>query len=116
MATTRTPAVGVEDQETTMRDAILKIRALPKHWELIDDAASRAGKTREAFLFEAAHEKARTMLKMSSTSSQPVASDQVAFVLSEEKFHHFVQQIAEQPLRNPGLQRLQTLKACWDIK
>ncbi len=99
-----------------MRDVTLKFRAPPKHWELIDDAASRAGKNREAFLFEAAHEKARKMLQMASPSSQPEPSDQVAFVLSEEKFHHFVQQIAEQPLRNPGLQRLQNLKACWDIK
>jgi uncharacterized protein (DUF1778 family) len=37
----------------------LEIRAPPKHWELIDDAAIRAGKSSEAFLFEAAHEKAR---------------------------------------------------------
>ena len=116
MAATEAPAVGADDESTTMRDVTLKFRAQPKHWELIDDAASRAGKNREAFLFEAAHEKARTMLQMARPSSESVAPDQVSFVLSEEGFHQFVQQVDAQPLRNPGLQRLQTQKACWDIK
>ena len=99
-----------------MREVPLKFRAPPKHWELIDDAASRAGKTREAFMFEAAHEKARTMLRMSVLSSEPAAPEQVAFVLSEENFKQFVQQLSEPLLRNPGLQRLRSQKPCWDIK
>jgi len=99
-----------------MREVTLRFRALPKHWELIDDAASRAGKTREAFIFEAAHEKARTMLQMSILSSEPVAPEQMSFVLSEEKFHQFVQQLSAPLLRNPGLQRLRSQKFCWDPK
>lgn len=99
-----------------MRDVTLKFRAPPKHWELIDDAAIRAGKSREAFLFEAAHEKARAMLRMSSPSSQPVVADRVAFVLSEAKFFEFIQQIGELPRENPGLRRLLTAQSSWDLE
>ena len=85
-----------------MRDAVINLRARPEQRELIDQAAQLLGKNRSDFMLEAACDKAQSVLL-----------DQVFFKLNAEKFRQFTKLLDATPTRNPGLERLMTVKTPW---
>ena len=88
-----------------MRDAAIKLRALPEQRDLIDYAARLLGKNRSEFMLEAACDKA-----------QSVVLDQVFFRLDERKFQKFTALLDAPPAANPGLERLLAIKAPWSAE
>ncbi len=86
-----------------MRDAAINLRALPDQRDLIDQAARLLGKSRSDFMLEAACDRA-----------QAVVLDQVFFGLDANKFRQFTKLLDAPPGRNPGLERLMTIKAPWN--
>ena len=88
-----------------MRDAAINLRARPEQRELIDQAAQLLGKNRSDFMLEAACDKAQSVLL-----------DQVFFKLDAEKFRQFTKLLDASPTRNPGLERLMTVKTPWSKK
>lgn len=85
-----------------MRDVTLRLRARPEQRDLIDRAARLLGKSRSAFMLEAACEHA-----------QAVVLDQVFFSLEADKLRQFTALLDAPPQPNPGLERLMALKAPW---
>ncbi len=85
-----------------MRDADIKLRALPEQRDLIDRAATLLGKSRADFMLEAACQRARE-----------VVLDQVYFDLDDEKWLQFNAMLDAPPASNPGLDRLMSVKAPW---
>ena len=85
-----------------MRDAVIKLRALPEQRDLIDRAASLLGKNRSDFMLEAACDRA-----------EAVVLDQVFFSLDEDKFRQFTALLDAPPSPNPGVERLMAVKAPW---
>lgn len=85
-----------------MRDVTLRLRARPEQRDLIDRAARLLGKSRSAFMLEAACERA-----------QAVVLDQVFFSLEADKLRQFTALLDAPPQPNPGLERLMALKAPW---
>ena len=88
-----------------MRDAAIKLRALPEQRDLIDYAARLLGKNRSEFMLEAACDKA-----------QSVVLDQVFFRLDERKFQQFTALLDAPPAAKPGLERLLAIKAPWSAE
>ena len=88
-----------------MRDAAIKLRALPEQRDLIDYAAHLLGKNRSEFMLEAACDKA-----------QSVVLDQVFFRLDERKFQQFTALLDAPPTAKPGLERLLAVKAPWSVE
>ncbi len=85
-----------------MRDVMLRLRARPEQRDLIDRAARLLGKSRSAFMLEAACE-----------SAQAVLLDQVYFSLEADKLRQFAALLDAPPQPNPGLERLMALKTPW---
>ena len=85
-----------------MRDATIKLLALPQQRDLIDHAAQLLGKNRSDFMLEAACDKARS-----------VVLDQVFFSLDADKFRQFTKMLDAPPAHNPGLERLMAINAPW---
>jgi uncharacterized protein (DUF1778 family) len=85
-----------------MRDAAINLRALPAQRDLIDQAASLLGKNRSDFMLEAACERA-----------QAVVLDQLLFTLDDQRFEAFTALLDAPEQPNPGLERLQRVKAPW---
>ena len=85
-----------------MRNFTIHLRALPQKLDLIDQAADLLGKTRSDFIVEAACNKA-----------QNVMLDQVLFRVDEKKFQEFTAMLDSSAQPNPGLDRLQEVKAPW---
>ena len=86
-----------------MRDAAIKLRALPERRDRIDRAACLLGKNRSDFMLEAACDRA-----------QSVVLDQVFFSLDADKFKQFTAMLDAPPGPNPGLERLMAVKAPWN--
>ncbi len=85
-----------------MRAAAINIRALPEQRDLIDQAATLLGKNRSDFMLEVACERA-----------QAVLLDQIFFSLDDEKFRQFNAMFDAPAASNPGLERLNAVKAPW---
>ncbi|MCC2638267.1 MAG: hypothetical protein K0Q68_1986 [Moraxellaceae bacterium] len=85
-----------------MRDVTLRLRTLPAQRDLIDRAARLLGKSRSAFMLEAACERA-----------QSVVLDQVLFSLDADTLRQFTALLDAPPQPNPGLERLRAVKAPW---
>lgn len=88
-----------------MRDAAINLRAKPEQRDLIDQAASMLGKTRSDFMLEAACERAQSVLL-----------DQVVFHLDDRRFMDFIQLLDAPPAPNPGLERLMSVTAPWELR
>lgn len=99
-----------------MKTFTLNLRAQPRDWNLIDDAAQTMGKSLANFMLEAAWEKARAVRNNGQVQLQQLKSDQVAFVLDREDFVKFVSQLNAQPGANPAVRRLASTTACWEPK
>jgi uncharacterized protein (DUF1778 family) len=85
-----------------MRDAAISMRALPQQRDLIDRAAELLGKSRSAFVLEAACDKA-----------QSVVLDQAFFSLDDARFREFSTLLDAPVQPNPGLERLLAVKTPW---
>jgi uncharacterized protein (DUF1778 family) len=85
-----------------MRDAAITMRALPQQRDLIDRAAKLLGKSRSAFVLEAACDKA-----------QSVVLDQAFFSLDDARFREFSTLLDAPVQPNPGLERLVAVKTPW---
>ena len=99
-----------------MKNFTLTLRAQPRDWSLIDDAAHTVGKSLADFMLEAAWEKARSVRNNGQVQLKQTKSDQVAFVLDREQFVKFVAQLDAQPGVNPAVRRLASTTACWEPK
>jgi uncharacterized protein (DUF1778 family) len=85
-----------------MRDAAITMRALPQQRDLIDRAAKLLGKSRSAFVLEAACDKAQSVLL-----------DQAFFSLDDARFREFSALLDAPVQPNPGLERLLAVKTPW---
>ncbi len=91
-------------QPTQIKEAVsINIRAKAKQRDLIDQAATRLGRSRSDFMLEAACREAEDVLL-----------DQVFFSVGANTFSQF-QELLDQPLPpNDKLRRLLKTKAPWD--
>jgi uncharacterized protein (DUF1778 family) len=85
-----------------MRDVAITMRALPQQRDLIDRAAKLSGKSRSAFVLEAACDKAQSVLL-----------DQAFFSLDDARFREFSALLDAPVQPNPGLERLLAVKTPW---
>ena len=85
-----------------MRDAAIKLRALPEQRDLIDYAATLLGKKRSDFILDAA-----------CSAAQAVVLKQVFFRLNDDKFQQFTAMLDAPPSHNQGLERLLAVAAPW---
>jgi len=74
---------------------MINLRINPDIQDLIDQAAHLQGKTRTAFIVEAAHEVAQKTLL-----------DQTLFILNEQQWEQFNQALDQSPLENERLTNL----------
>ncbi len=88
-----------------MRDAAINLRARPEQRDIIDQAAQLLGKNRSDFMFEAACDKARSVLL-----------DQVFFRLDATKFRQLMKLLDATPAASPGPERLMAVKTPWSRK
>jgi uncharacterized protein (DUF1778 family) len=80
----------------------INLRINPEIRDLIDQAASLHGKTRTAFIVEAAHEVAQKTLL-----------DQTLFILNEQQWEQFNQALDESPHENERLTKLLKSSPPW---
>lgn len=99
-----------------MKTYTLNLRAQPRDWSLIDEAAHTVGKSLANFMLEAAWEKARAVRSNGQVQLPQAKSDQVSYVLDREQFVKFVTQLNDQPGANPAVLRLANTTACWEPK
>lgn len=84
------------------RNRTINIRVLASEQDLIDRAAEACGKTRSDFMLAAARREAECVLL-----------DRRLFLLDEETYRTFVEQLDAQPQRNDKLRRLLATKPLW---
>lgn len=92
-----------EPARETKRDTTLNIRVSSTVVELIDRAASIAGKTRSAFVLESA-----------SQSAKDVLLDQTLFPLGEEQYDAFLNILDNPAQPTEALRRLMKEEAPWE--
>jgi uncharacterized protein (DUF1778 family) len=81
----------------------INIRAQTAQRDLIDRAATVAGKSRSEFILDSACEKAKTVIL-----------DQTFFGLDADQYDRFLAMLDEPPTSNEALSNLLKLKAPWD--
>lgn len=84
------------------RDTVINLRADQRRRDLIDRAASVAGKSRTEFVLEAASEKAEQVLL-----------DRTVFALDAAAFQRFAR-LLDAPLQPPAIKRLLARRAPWE--
>lgn len=89
--------------EIQARSATINLRIDPRQRELIDRAAAAMGKSRSAFMIDAAARSAEEMLL-----------DQTAFSLTPRQWTAFNKALDRPPADNKKLARLLRAKAPWD--
>lgn len=85
------------------RDAVVNVRLARQTKELIDSAASAAGKSRSEFIIESARKSAMDFLL-----------DQRFFVLDPKHFKEFQAALNRPPASNRKLKALLAMKAPWE--
>ena len=89
---------------TTMsRSATVNIRIEPRQRDLIDRAAEVLGKSRSAFMLDAA-----------ARSAEDLLMDRTLFALDADQWQAFNQALDAPPADNPKLKRLMHTKAPWE--
>ena len=88
---------------TVARSATVNIRIEPRQRDLIDRAAAALGKSRSAFMLDAAARLAEDLLM-----------DRTLFALDAEQWKRFTQALDAPPAANPKLKRLMQTKAPWE--
>ncbi len=86
----------------TKRSEVINIRIEPTQRELIDTATSLCGKTRSAFMLDAACQ-----------AAQEALLDRRVFVLSDEQWEAFNQALDTPPKANPKLAQLLQTETPW---
>lgn len=92
------------ENNASIRDININIRAQRKQRDLIDQAADLLGKTRSDFMLETACREAEDVLL-----------DQRLMRLDSETFQAFQTLLDAPPNDNPGLRRLMATKAPWEL-
>ncbi|MEO0399643.1 MAG: DUF1778 domain-containing protein [Pseudomonadota bacterium] len=87
----------------TQRDTIINIRAPKAQRELIDRAATLAGKSRSEFMLSSASERAEELL-----------SDQTTFKLSPDQWNAFTAALDASPQPNERLKKTLNSPAPWE--
>jgi uncharacterized protein (DUF1778 family) len=88
---------------TVNKDATINVRAQASQRDLIDRAATVAGKSRSEFMLESACEKARDIIL-----------DQIFFQLDSEQYEKFLEVLDRPCDGDQALRNLLETKAPWD--
>jgi uncharacterized protein (DUF1778 family) len=88
---------------SSRRDAVINVRLARQTRELIDSAATAAGKSRSEFIIESARK-----------SAMDVLLDQRFFVLDRKRFEEFQAILDHPPAPNRKLKALLAAKAPWE--
>ena len=88
---------------TLARSATVNIRIEPRQRDLIDRAAAALGKSRSAFMLDAA-----------ARSAEELLLDRTLFALDADQWDAFNQALDASPADNPGLRKLMHTKAPWE--
>jgi uncharacterized protein (DUF1778 family) len=94
---------GLDRAEKNKRSEVVNMRVEPNQLDLIDTAASLCGKTRSAFMLEAAHRAAEEALL-----------DRRLFRLSEKQWEAFNQALDSPPAKNEKLIQLLQAQTPWE--
>ncbi|HEY9598696.1 MAG TPA: DUF1778 domain-containing protein [Cyanophyceae cyanobacterium] len=93
----------VDKAEKTKRSEVVNMRIEPNQLDLIDMAASLCGKTRSAFMLEAAYR-----------AAQEALLEQRLFCLSDEQWEAFNKALDAPPMNNEKLIQLLQTKSPWE--
>lgn len=85
------------------RSELVNMRIEPNQLDLIDTAASLSGKSRTAFILDAAHQ-----------AAQQALLEQRLFVLNDEQWEAFNKALDAPPTKNEKLRQLLQAKAPWE--
>ena len=85
------------------RSATVNIRIEPRQRDLIDRAAAALGKSRSAFMLDAA-----------ARSAEELLMDRTLFALDADQWDAFNQALDAPPADNPKLRKLMQAKAPWE--
>ncbi len=88
---------------TIARSATVNIRIEPRQRDLIDRAAAVLGKSRSAFMLDAA-----------ARSAEDLLMDRTLFALDADQWKTFNQALDAPPADNPKLRKLMHAKAPWE--
>lgn len=88
---------------TIARSATVNIRIEPRQRDLIDRAAAALGKSRSAFMLDAA-----------ARSAEELLMDRTLFALDADQWIAFNQALDAPPADNPKLRKLMQTKAPWE--
>lgn len=88
---------------TLARSATVNIRIEPRQRDLIDRAAAVLGKSRSAFMLDAA-----------ARSAEELLMDRTLFALDADQWEAFNRALDAPPEENPKLRRLMRAKAPWE--
>lgn len=93
----------VDKAEKTKRSEVVNMRVEPNQLDLIDMAASLCGKTRSAFMLEAAYR-----------AAQEALLEQRLFCLSDQQWEAFNKALDASPMNNEQLIQLLQTKSPWE--
>lgn len=88
---------------TLARSATVNIRIEPRQRDLIDRAAAVLGKSRSAFMLDAA-----------ARSAEELLMDRTLFALDADQWEAFERALDASPADNPELRKLMRAKAPWE--
>jgi len=94
---------GVDKAEKIKRSAVVNMRIEPNQLDLIDMAASLCGKTRSAFMLDAAYQ-----------AAQEAMLARRLFCLSDEQWEAFNKALDTPPTKNETLTQLLQTQAPWE--
>ena len=88
-------------KKASKRAVTITVRAEKRQWEIIDRAATAVGKTRSAFVLDAA---------LGAATRRPSAH---RLVVSARSFRRLLAELERPPRSNPNLRRLLATKVPW---
>ncbi len=94
---------ALDKTEKRQRSEVVNMRIEPSQLDLIDAAASLCGKSRSAFMLEAAYR-----------AAQEAMLDRRLFCLSDEQWEAFNKALDTPPTKNETLTQLLTTQAPWE--
>ena len=101
--TFRVAMAALDRTEKAKRSEVVNMRIEPNQLDLIDTAANLCGKSRSAFMLDAAYR-----------AAQEAMLDRRLFCLSEEQWEAFNQALDTVPTRNETLTQLLAAPAPWE--
>ena len=96
--------MAILDKKTKVkRSEVVNMRVEPNQLDLIDTAANLSGKSRTAFILDAAYQAAEQTLL-----------ERTLFLLNDEQWEAFNQALDVPPVKNEKLRQLFQTKAPWE--